>query len=278
MAQAVARLVSEGVPLVDLEVRPLTLEEALARAEYRAVRLALLHARAMTVELARYPAYVVPTLLFPSVFFLFFATPGSEAGATARMATFAGFAAIGVAFFQFGVGIAVERASPWEAYLRTLPIGVGARLAARVLSAAVFAVIASGGLLVVAVATTDAALSPLRWVALWLALIVGTVPFALLGIALGYWVSERGALPIANLLYLGLAYAGGLWIGARDLPAPVREVSPYLPTRALADALVATASHATIAWRSWLVLAGFGTLFALLAGWGYRRDEAKRFR
>ena len=34
-----------------------------------------------------------------------------------------GFAVIGVAFFQFGVGIAVDRASPWEAYLRTLPVG-----------------------------------------------------------------------------------------------------------------------------------------------------------
>ena len=242
------------------------------------MRLTVLHARAMTVELVRYPAYVVPTLVFPSVFFLFFSVPGSEAGATARMVTFAGFAAIGVAFFQFGVGIAIERGSPWEAYLRTLPIGVGARLAARVLSAAVFATVASGGVLVVAVATTDASLSPPHWVALGLALLAGTVPFALLGIALGYWVPERGALPVANLLYLGLAYAGGLWISARSLPQTVQAISPYLPTRALADALVATTSRAPVAWGSWLALGGFGALFALLAAWGYRRDEGKRYR
>ena len=66
------------------------------------------------VELGRYPAYVVPTLVFPSVFFLFFAAPAGSQGANVRMATFAGFAALGVAFFQFGVGIAVERGSPWE--------------------------------------------------------------------------------------------------------------------------------------------------------------------
>ena len=87
------------------------------------MRLVLLHARAMTLELIRYPAYLVPTLLLPSVFFLFFVAPGSREDASARMATFAGFAVIGVAFFQFGVGIAVERGSPWESYLRTLPIG-----------------------------------------------------------------------------------------------------------------------------------------------------------
>jgi ABC-2 type transport system permease protein len=242
------------------------------------VRLTLIHARSMTIELVRYPAYVVPTLAFPSVFFLFFAVPGSEVGATARMATFAGFAAIGVAFFQFGVGIAVERASPWEAYLRTLPVSVWARLGARVISAALFAAMASGGLLLVAVATTEATLPARRWVALGLVLLAGTIPFALLGIALGYWVPERSALPIANLLYLGLAYAGGLWIRARNLPGAVKDVSPYLPTRALADALVAATSRSPVAWRSWLALAGFGALFAALAIWGYRRDEVRRFR
>ena len=59
------------------------------------MRLVLEHARAMTIELARYPAYVVPTLVLPTVFFLFFAAPGGAAGASVRMATFAGFAAIG---------------------------------------------------------------------------------------------------------------------------------------------------------------------------------------
>src|SRR5262249_56168337 len=108
------------------------------------MRLTLVHARAMTVELLRYPAYLVPTLLLPSVFFLFFVSPGRQGDAAVRMATFAGFAVIGVAFFQFGVGIAIDRASPWEAYLRTLPAGPVVRLGARLVSAAGFAAAAPG--------------------------------------------------------------------------------------------------------------------------------------
>jgi ABC-2 type transport system permease protein len=239
--------------------------------------LVLRHARAMSLELIRYPAYVVPTLVFPSVFFLFFAAPGTASGAIVRMATFAGFAAIGVSFFQFGVGIAVERASPWESYLRTLPIGPAVRLGARVLSAALFAFAAAGLLTGVAVAVTGASLSPVRWVALTLALLAGTVPFALLGIALGYWSPERGALPIANLLYLGLSYAGGLWFRPRDLPAPISAISPYLPTRALSNALIAAVSGAQVPWRPWCVLGLFAAIFGALAAWGYRRDEGKRF-
>jgi ABC-2 type transport system permease protein len=242
------------------------------------VKLILVHAVAMTRELGRYPAYIVPTLCFPTAFFVFFVVPSAGPFATVKMAAFAGFAAIGVAFFQFGVGIAMERASPWEAYLRTLPVAVAQRLAARVLSAAVFAVAAAGVLVVVAVGATDAALPFNRWLALAFVLLAGTIPFALLGTALGYWMPERGALPIANLLYLGLSYAGGLWIRPRDLPAPMQAVSPYLPTRALGDALTAVVYTNRFTPRPWLALLGFGLAFAFLAAWGYRRDEGRRFR
>jgi ABC-2 type transport system permease protein len=242
------------------------------------MRLTLLHARTSVRELLRYPAYVVPTLVFPAVFFVFFVVPGAGRFATVKMAAFAGFATIGVAFFQFGVGIATERISPWEVYLRTLPVGTGARLAARLLSAAVFAAAAAGVLVAVALATTDAALSGRRWLDLAVVLLLGTVPFALLGIALGYWAPARGALPIANLLYLGLSYAGGLWIRPSSLPETVERISPFLPTRALADELTAVVYGDPWQRRRWLYLTAFAVVFAALAALGYRRDEGKRFR
>jgi ABC-2 type transport system permease protein len=239
------------------------------------VKLALVHARLMTLELARYPSYVVPTLMFPAVFFLFF-IPSAPIDATESMVTFAGFAVIGVAFFQFGVGIASERDTPWETYLRTLPIRPAARLGARLLSAGAFAAAAASVVLVVAVATTPASLPPLRWLALAASLLLGTLPFALLGIALGYWSPAKAALPIANLLYLALSYAGGLWFRVHELPHPVAAVSPYLPTRALADVLLGE-TRGSFPTRAWLALGAFALVFGAFATWGYRRDEGRRF-
>jgi ABC-2 type transport system permease protein len=244
----------------------------------RSARLVIIHARASALELARYPAYLVPTLIVPSVFFLFFVSPGTPPEATVRMATFAGFATIGVAFFQFGVGIAVDRASPWEAYLRTLPVGPAERLAARLLSAVVFSSTAAAILVGVALATTDASLPAIGWMELAAALLAGTVPFALLGIALGYWAPVKGALPIANLLYLVLSYAGGLWVRPGALPHPLGWASRLLPTRAFADALAAIALGRPCDWGGWAALAGFTGLFAGAAAAGYRRDEGRRFR
>jgi len=153
------------------------------------------------------------------------------------MSYYAAFAVLGVAFYQFGVGIAIERASAWEIYVRTLPVGAAARLAGRSLSALVFGVAAAAIVIATALASTNARPPPAGWPLLVATLLAGSVTFALLGTALGYWASPKGALPIANLLYLVLAYGGGLWTGPGNLPDPVEAESPALPTRAWGDLL-----------------------------------------
>jgi ABC-2 type transport system permease protein len=241
------------------------------------VRLTFLHARLMTLELVRYPAFLVPTLFFPALFFLFFAASARGDGATLAMCSLAAFAVIGVAFFQFGVGIATERASPWESYLRSMPVPPVARLAARLVSATAFACAAAVLLVAVALATTDAALSPGRWLELAAVLALGVLPFALFGIALGYWATPRGALPIANVVYLALAYAGGLWIRPQRLPDAVEAVSRYLPTGRLQHALAGVVSGSPWEAGDWLCLAGFAAVAGLAALAGYLRDEGERF-
>lgn len=243
------------------------------------LRLALLYARALTLELVRLPAFAVPTIGFPSLFFLFFAVPGfgSDRPALAT-AMYAGFAVLGVAFFQFGVGIAVDRATPWERYLRTLPLAPSTRFAGRILSALAFASGAAAAVVVVALATVAPSLPAGSWATLAVVLLAGSVPFALLGIALGYLASPRGALPIANVAYLGLSYGGGLWTGPAALPDTLEHISVALPTRAYADLLAAVSLEGDAPARAWGVLLGYTLAAAWVAAWAYRRDEGQRYR
>jgi len=241
------------------------------------MRLTLVHARAMTLELLRYPSFSVPTIAFPALFFLLFVAPRGDRDATLLLASFAGFAFLAVAFFQFGVGIAAERESPWERFLRALPAGARVRFIARLVSGALFGLASASLVALTAVATTDARLPAVRWGALAVALVLGSAPFALLGIALGYWASPRGALPIANILYLVLAFAGGLWTTPARLPGAVASVSPLLPTRQFGNVLWGAVEGRVWQPRSWLLLLAWGSAFALLAGWGYARDEGRRY-
>lgn len=243
------------------------------------MKLVLAHTRSNVVQLARYPAFAVPTTLLPVLFFVLFGLPQhSRVPANVLMASFTAFAVLGVTFFQFGVGVAVDREMPWEMFLRTLALPTWVRFAARLLAAVAFSFAACVLVVAVAAATTSVSLTPSGWLRFVVALGAGSIPLGLLGIALGYWVSPKGALPIANILYLGFAYAGGLWTGPGRLPDVVESVAPFVPTRQWGDVLWEAVSAAPWHARHWLVLVGYTALFAGLAVWGYRRDEGQRFR
>lgn len=212
------------------------------------------------------------------MFFVLFGLPNSNAPHRVIAASFAAYAVLTVVFFLFGVGIAGERETPWESYLRTLPVRVRVRLAARVLAGLVFAAAAAGLLLTVAAVAGWADFGAAGWARFLLALAGGAVPLALMGIALGYWVSAKGALPVANVLYLLFSYVGGLWTGPHGLPSIAEKLGPFLPTRQWGDVLWPAVLGTPWRVQHWLVLFGFAALFAALAAWGYRRDEGQRFR
>jgi ABC-2 type transport system permease protein len=238
------------------------------------VNLAFAHVRARTLELARLPAFTIPTVVFPAVLYL--AVAGRRHGdATAVTGGFAAIAVLGVSFFQFGVGIASERVSPWERYLRSLPAGPVPRIGGRVGAAIVFASCAAGAVLLAGLARASASLPAPRIGALAAALVLGAIPFALLGTALGYVVPARAAVPVANFVYLPLAYAGGLWSGPDGSESGYRIL---VPTRAWAQMVWAAAGAGPLPLLAPLVLCVWTAAFGLLAAWAYRRDEGERFR
>jgi ABC-2 type transport system permease protein len=242
------------------------------------VTLVWAHARAETLQLLRYPSYAVPTLALPAVFLLVFGHGLATADPERLLAGFAATAVLMVTFFQFGVGIAVTRATPWETFVRTLPVGPGARLAARVLSALGFAAATVTVVGVATIAAFDARPTALRAAALVLGLVLGGIPFALLGIALGYWVSPRAAFPVANLVYFPLAIGGALWRRVEDAPRTVDVASQLLPTRSWIEILdpLSTGTR-PVPLHHVAALAAWTFAFGALAWLGYRHDEGERF-
>lgn len=243
------------------------------------LRLLSAHTRVSFLDLLRWPGYVVPTVVFPAMFFALFDLPFARRSADVAnftMLAFIVFAIVGVALFQFGVGIAQERGRPWERYLRTLPVSTGVRFAARILTAMLFAIMTAAVVALVARLFTPIDLSAAQWPRVAVYALAGSVPFVLIGITIGYWSSARAAVPIATAGNLLLAYAGGLWMPPSDLPAFVQTISPYLPTRQFGDLLWSLTGNGDAA-RALLGLACYTAIFAALASIGYRRDERKRY-
>jgi ABC-2 type transport system permease protein len=242
--------------------------------------LVLAHARAETLQFARYPAYSLPTVLFPAVLLLLFGRQFEHGEPGRLLAGFAATALLSVVFFQFGVGIATSRTTPWETYLRTLPVTPAARLGGRVLSALAFAAATVGTVVVVATTVYGVGMPLWRWCALGFALLAGSVPFALLGIGFGYWLPPRAALPVANVLFLPLAVGGSLWVRPtkEQIPGGVGLASQCLPTRSWIEVLDSVATgDSPLPLHHVGALTGWTAAFFGFAWLGYRRDEGERF-
>ncbi len=243
-------------------------------------KIFIAHVAALFRDILRTPSFVVPAIIFPAMFYAIFAlTYARHDSATANMvmSSYVVFAIVGVAMFQFGVGVANERGRPWERYIRSLPVHVEVRFAARVLVAMIVATMAAGLVAVLARIFTPVTLTAAQWLTLGGYAALGAMPFVMLGLAIAYIAPPRGALPITNIVYLLSAFAGGLWMPPQYLPSFAAALSPYLPTRQYGELIWSVTGAGHDALHAALMLGYFTLAFSALAIIGYRRDERARY-
>lgn len=235
-------------------------------------------ARHQILETLRQPAYLVTTLLFPPMFFGFFAVPNikDELAAQFMMGSFSCFAFLGVVMFQFGVAIAQERGSHWYNTIRTLPLHPSAVLLARVWSGIPFALLAVLTVVVAAHATVDVNLPAERWLPFLGAVLLAGIPFSCLGLLIGVVASPRSALPLANLIYLPMSFGGGLWLPPNALPESLKVIFENLPTRFYGEIVWAQIGAREVAERNVWGLVLCTVLSLMAAVYFYKKDEGAR--
>jgi ABC-2 type transport system permease protein len=135
----------------------------------------------------------------------------------------------------------------------------------------------SRSFIVLAFATTPAGLPPAAWLRLGMSVLAAGIVMSLFGIALGYSASPKAAVPIANLLYIGLSFGGGLFLPPQQLPKIFEPISCVLPTRQFGE--LAWSAVLGLDWPaiSWLWVGGFAVVFTAAAFYAYRRDEGSKY-
>lgn len=186
--------------------------------------------------LFRQPGFWIPTVLFPAMLYAFFgANSGGGTWAANAMASFAIYAVLGVGFFQFGVSVAQDRATAFARWQRSLPGHAALPWVARIMVSVLVVTMAVALVVAVAQAMADITLPALAWARLGAACLMASVAATVMGIALGHLASARTAVPLANLVYLPLAYLGGLWVPPMLMPEAINALSVWMPTRAMGE-------------------------------------------
>ncbi len=249
-------------------------------------RLYYLESKYEFLKLARMRAYVVFTVLFPLMFYCFFGLAMGRQGTADAMpmaryllATYGAFAVMGATVYAFGVGVAVERGLGWLQLKRASPMPPAAYFLAKGVVSMGFSAIVVGLLFTLGAAFGGVRMPLTQWLTLGATLVAGTVPFCALGLAIGNFAGPNSASPAVNMIYMPLAFCGGLWIPLQFLPRLLQQTAHWLPSYHFAQ-IALSVLHAPVEGSVWLhveALAAFTLIFGGIAWLGESRGREKMY-
>ena len=229
-----------------------------------------------TLVAFRNVAFISFTVALPIVMFLVFrmmfanqdfANSDVYASLMVNMAAYGSFAAA----INAGAQIQLERASGWMRQLVVTGLPPQAFVAGKAISAML--VVLPAIICTFIVGRLAGGIDEPLWA--WLAsgalLWVAMVPFVVIGLALGVWLSASAVQPVATLLMLGMAMLGGLWWPLDGMPEIVGQIGRNLPTYWLGDLGRAPFIGESLPFRAAVVLLVWTAAAAGLAALGFRR-------
>jgi ABC-2 type transport system permease protein len=206
----------------------------------------LLESKYEFLRVLRNPSFAIPSLMFPPLFYLLFGLLLNRTSMNAAHYLFATYSVFGVmapGLFGFGVGVAIERERGWLALKRVAPMPPGAYLLAKMVMAAVFAVIIYVVLALMAHFLGGVQLAAWQWLLLGAIAVFGVLPFCALGLLIGSRVNASAAPAIVNFIYLPMAFLSGLWMPLSLLPQFFSQIAPLWPAYHLSQLALATIGH-----------------------------------
>ncbi|QCO66903.1 ABC transporter permease [Luteimonas yindakuii] len=210
-----------------------------------AVRACLVELRCELLKLLREPAYVLPAVLFPVLFYLLFGVMLSGMGAPPAflLAGYGVFGTIGATLFGVGVGVANEREQGLLRLRRALPAHPLGWLLARTLAAMGFSLAITALLAIVGSTLGGVSLPMSGWALLFVVNLSGVLPFAALGFLIGSLVGGNAAIAVVNMLFLPMVFLSGLWLPLTMLPDFFARLAPVWPAYHLGQIAFKVVGH-----------------------------------
>lgn len=187
------------------------------------------------VKMLRVPAFMIPTLLFPVLFFLLFgvllgSAKGNNQQAVMAFAGLGVFGAIAPGLFGFGVSLAFEREQGMLIFRQAIPMPSGSYLLARMAMAMMFVAVVSLLMLSLAVFLAHVPMTFSQGATWFFINVFGVLPFCAMGLFVGSLVSGQAAPAITNLIYIPMAFLSGLWVPLQILGATMQKLAPIWPS------------------------------------------------
>jgi ABC-2 type transport system permease protein len=224
--------------------------------------------------------FIFLSLGFPLVLYYLIAGPNrnvhnlGKSGISAPLYFMVGLAAFGCmnAVISAGARIAAERAVGWNRQLRLTPLSTRMYFRTKVLTGYVMA-LCTLALLYIAGSTLGVHLSAAHWVKMTWFILLGLVPFAVLGILLGHLLNVDAIGPSIGGITALFSILGGVWFPITS--GTLKDLAQALPSYWLVQAAHVGLGGNGWGARGWLIDGVWTAALAALAVRVYQRDTGR---
>ncbi|THD59546.1 ABC transporter permease [Phenylobacterium sp.] len=227
-------------------------------------------ARYESLRLLRTPAFSIPILAMPILFYTFFGVllnGGGHRPPGFSDMMFVGWTVYGVmgpGLFGFGILVAVERNMGLLTFKRALPMPTGGYLAAKLIMAYLFALVVMAMLVTAGLTMGHVTLSPMQLLTVAATMSLGVIPACAIGLFIGAWAPASSASAFANIVYLGMAFLSGLFFPLSGFLHDIRAIWPTYHLVQLAHAAAGMPTEGSMVGHAG-VLAALSAVLILLA-------------
>jgi ABC-2 type transport system permease protein len=222
------------------------------------------------------------TFLFPVLIFILLGSvygsdriksEGNIKGSAYLLAGILGYGVASTAFAGLAIMLVVRREGGVLKRLRATPLPPAVYIVASIASTVIVFAVEVVALVVLARVLFGVEF-PDQWVSLVLAMLLGALSFAALGLALtGFIRSDEGASAVVNAIYLPMSFLAGSFWSPHSYPRFLEVIADVLPLTYFIRLMRDVVLHNETIWSNWESV-------AVLAAWGIAGlvIAARRFR
>jgi ABC-2 type transport system permease protein len=171
--------------------------------------------------------------------------------------------------------IAVERGVGWNRQLRLTPLSPVKYVLSKVVLSLLIVLPALLVVYVIGAVALGVHLSATVWLESFLGSWLSALPFAALGLIIGYAAKPDSIQQVSALIFFMLALLGGLWLPIDNMPHLLRVVASYTPAYWAADVAHAPLMHGHFETKGIIVLLAWAIGLGAIGIARFRADTAK---
>jgi ABC-2 type transport system permease protein len=227
--------------------------------------------------------FLLITVGFPVIFYMLFLSnrtaskviDGTVPWRTYLMVSMCSFGALVAGLTAAGARLSAERASGWARQLRVMPIPAWSYVATKVAASMLVILPVIVLVEVVGAAFGGVHLGLTTWFELTLLMWPTALPFAVLGVFIGFMVSAETAFPVVTALMFVLGYFGGLFNPVGSMPAALRVSAHVLPSFNHAALGLSLLDGKGLGILHWAVIAAYTVALSLGVVVKHRIEESR---